>query len=100
MVVELLGSGGSHGASEDILVLLLGEIHIIVSVGMGEFSSVVSVVLPGRVRSQVRVRSVAPVFNFQVGHGLALVVVRHLHRSLVGLVVDSFRSQVPLLLLS
>merc|ERR1719263_919667 len=66
---------------------------------MGEFSSVVSVILPGRVGSQVGPSSVAPVFNFQVGHGLALVVVGHLHGALVGLVIDSFGSKVPLLLL-
>ena len=100
MVGELLSSGGSHGTSEDILVLLLWEIDIIVSVGMGEFSSVVSVILPGRVGSQVGMGSVAPVFNFQVRHGLALIVVGHLHGSLVGLVIDSFGSKVPLLLLS
>ena len=45
-------------------------------------------------------RSMGPVFNFQVGHGLSLVVVGHLHGSLVGLVIDSFGSKVPLLLLS
>lgn len=100
MVFEFLLGGGSHGTSEDILVLLLGEIDIIVSVGMGVLSSVVSVILPGRVGSQVGVRSVSPVFNFEVGHRLALVVVGHLHGTLVGLVIDSFGSKVPLLLLS
>jgi hypothetical protein len=32
--------------SEDVLVLLIGEVNVIVSVGMTELSGVVSVVLP------------------------------------------------------
>ena len=37
----------SEGSSEDVLVLLLGEVDIIVSVRMGVLDGVVSVVLPG-----------------------------------------------------
>jgi len=38
--------GFTQGTSEDVLVLLIGEVNIIVSVGMTELSGVVSVVLP------------------------------------------------------
>ena len=38
--------GLAHGTSEDVLVLLIGEINVIVSVGMTELSGVVPVVLP------------------------------------------------------
>ena len=38
--------GFAQGTSEDVLVLLIGEVNVIVSVGMTELSGVVSVVLP------------------------------------------------------
>ena len=38
--------GFAQGTSEDVLVLLIGEVYVIVSVGMTELGGVVSVVLP------------------------------------------------------
>ena len=48
-VFLLLLLGSTHSASEDVLVLLLGEVYIIVSVGMAELGRVVSVILPQRI---------------------------------------------------
>jgi hypothetical protein len=45
-VVLLVLLGLAQGTSEDVLVLLIGEVNVIVSVGMTELSGVVSVVLP------------------------------------------------------
>ena len=38
--------GFAQGTSEDVLIFLIGEVNVIVSVGMTELSGVVSVVLP------------------------------------------------------
>ena len=100
MVLELGCGGLTHGTSEDILVLLLGEIDIIVSVGMGEYARVVPVILPSGVGAEVGTGSVGPVFNFKVRYRSAPVVVGHTHGSLVSLVIDSLGSEVPLSLLS
>jgi len=45
-VVLLVLLGLAQGTSEDVLVLLIGEVNVIVSVGMTVLSGVVSVVLP------------------------------------------------------
>ena len=45
-VILLVLFGLAQGTSEDVLVLLIGEVNVIVSVGMTELSGVVSVVLP------------------------------------------------------
>ena len=45
-VVLLILFGLAEGTSEDVLVLLIGEVNVIISVGMTELSWVVSVVLP------------------------------------------------------
>jgi hypothetical protein len=45
-IVLLVLFGLAQGTSKDVLVLLIGEVNVIVSVGMTELSGVVSVVLP------------------------------------------------------
>ena len=100
MMFELFLGSLAHCTSEHILVLLLGEIDIIVSVGMGEFSSVVSVVLPGRVGAEVGAGTIGPILDLKVRHGSAFVVVGYAHGSLVSLVIDGLGSEVPLLLFS
>ena len=45
-VILLVLFGLAQGTSKDVLVLLIGEVYVIVSVGMTELSGVVSVVLP------------------------------------------------------
>lgn len=90
----------SQGTSEDIFVLLLWEVGIIVSVWMREFSWVISVILPGRVGSEVLWVSIGPVLDLEVSDGSAFVVVGDSHGSLISLVVDGLSSQVPLSFLS
>lgn len=100
MVFGLLSGSSSHGSSEYILVLLLGEVDVIVSVRVRVLSGVIPVILPGVLSSKVVRSTVAPVLNGKVANGSSLVVIRYLHCSLVGLVIDSLSSQVPLSLLS
>jgi len=52
MLVEFGSVGSSYGTSEEILVFLFGEVHVIVSVGVGELSGVVSVILVGRLSTE------------------------------------------------
>lgn len=100
MLVVFVSVVVSHSSSENISVLLLWEVDIIESVWMWVLYWVVSVILPGGVGSHVLWMSVAPVLDFEVGHGSSLVVVGNGHGSLVGLVINSLGSQVPLSLLS
>jgi len=98
--VLLLGLlGGSLGASENVFVLLLGEVDIVVSVRVTELGRVVSVVLPERVGAEVAALSVLPGLQGEVRHGSALVVVGDGHSAFVGLVVDDLSTEIPLLLL-
>lgn len=46
------GFSSSDGTSEEILVFLLGEVHVIVSVSMGVLSGVVSVILVGSLSAE------------------------------------------------
>ena len=52
MLFHLSGFGLTNSAAEDVLVLLLGEVNIIVSVRVGEFSGHVSIIFVERVRSK------------------------------------------------
>jgi hypothetical protein len=74
-VLLLLLLGRAHGASEDVFVLLFGEVYIIVSVRVTELGRIVSVVLPQRVRAEVAALSVLPGLEGQVRHRFALVVI-------------------------
>jgi hypothetical protein len=96
MLIVFSRLSSSDGTSEEILVLLLREVDVIVSVRVREFSGVVSVILPGRLRSESL--SVGPGLQFQVRDGSVLVVITNLHSSLVCLVIDSFSSEHVLLL--
>ena len=73
MLIVFSRLSSSDGTSEEILVLLLREVDVIVSVRVGEFSGVVSVILPGRLRSESL--SVGPGLQFQVRDGSVLVVI-------------------------
>lgn len=96
MLIIFSSLSSSDGTSEEILVLLLREVDVIVSVRVREFSGVVSVILPGRLRSESL--SMGPGLQFQVRDGSVLVVITNLHSSLVCLVIDSFSSEHVLLL--
>lgn len=100
MLLELLTHGGTEGSSEDILVLLLWEVHIIVSMWVWELSWVVSVILPSGVSSKIFGVTITPVLDLKIGDGFATVVVADSHGSLIGLVVNSLCSKEPLSLLS
>ena len=97
MLLHLSRLGLTDGTSKDVLVLLLGEVDIIVSVGVGELSWDISVILVKRVRSESC--SVIPSLELEVRDGSTTVEIGNLHGSSVGLVVDNFSSGVPLLLL-
>jgi hypothetical protein len=98
-VFALFILGSSHGTSEDVLVLLFGEVNVIVSVRMAELSGVVSVILPDGVWAELSTLSILPGLELKIADGAALVVVRHWHGALVGLVVDNLSAEIPLLLL-
>ena len=100
VLLELLSSGGSEGSSEHILVLLLWEVHIIVSMWVRILSWVVSVIFPGGVGPEVLWMAITPVLDLEVGNRFTLVVVADSHGSLIGLVVNSLGSKEPLSLLS
>ena len=96
----LLVIGGlflANGTSEDIGVLLLGEVNIIVSVWVGELCGVVSIIFEQRIRSKLS--TVFPGLQLEIGHGSTTIEVGNLHCSSVGLVVDDFSTGPPLLLL-
>ena len=64
ILLKLLCLGGADGTSEDILVLLLGEVDIVVSMRVAELGWVEPVVLIERVRAESI--SVAPVLNLEI----------------------------------
>jgi hypothetical protein len=98
--ILLLGLlGGSLGTSENVFVFLFGEVDIIVSVRVTELGRVVSVVLPERVGAEIATLSVLPCLQGKVRDGSALVVIRDGHSAFVGLVVNDFSTEIPLLLL-
>ena len=67
---------------------------------MRELGRIITIVLPGRIRSHVLRATVSPVPDGEVGDRLALVVVADNHRSLVRLIVDGLCPKHPLSLLS
>ena len=52
VLVVFGGFSSSDGTSEEILVLLFGEVHVIVSVSMGVLSRVVSAILVGSLSAE------------------------------------------------
>jgi len=88
--------GISKGTSEHILVLLFWEIDIIVSVWMWVLSEIVSIILPGRISSQVICGSEWPVLDSEITHWSSFVVITDGHSSLVGLIINSLSSEEPL----
>lgn len=86
----------SDGTSEEILVFLVGEVHVIVSVGVRELSRVVSVILPGSLGTEGL--SMSPGLQLQVRDGSVSVVITDLHGTSVCLVIDNFSSKHVLLL--
>ena len=98
ILLVLFCLGGTDGTSEDILVLLLGEVDIVVSMRVGELGWVIPVILIEGVRAESI--SVAPILNLEVRDRTATVVIRNLHSASVSLVVNSLSSCVPLLLLT
>lgn len=99
MVKFLLGSL-TFGTAEYVSVLLLIEVHVIVSMWMWELDWIITIVLPSGVGSHVLSATIGPVLDLQVADRLALVIVTDGHSSLVGLVVDGLGSEHPLSLLS
>lgn len=100
MLLKVLSHSGSESSSENILILLLWEVHIIISMWMRELSWVVSVILPSGVSSKILGVAVAPVLDLEIGNRFTLVVVRNGHSSLVSLIVNGLGSEEPLSLLS
>lgn len=100
VLITLIALGISEGTSEDVSVLLLWEVLVIVSVRMWVLSWVISIILPGRVTSEVRWMSIRPALNIQISNRSTLVVVSDSHSSLIGLVVDGSSSEEPLSLLT
>ena len=64
ILFKLLCLGGANGTSEDILVLLLGEVDIVVSMRVAELGWVEPVILIVGIRAKSI--SVAPVLNLEV----------------------------------
>ena len=64
IALHLFAFGFAHGASKEVLVLLLGEVHVIVSVRMRELCWVPAVILVERVRAELR--SIFPSLELQV----------------------------------
>jgi hypothetical protein len=89
---------GAFRSTEEVFVLLLGEVDVIHTVGVRVLCRVVPVVLEERVRTQVAGLTVLPWFKSEVTHGTALVEVRNNHGTLVSVVINHLGTQVPLLL--
>jgi len=98
MLFHLLGLRLTNGTSEDILVLLFGEVDIVVSVGVRELGRIVSVILIERVRFESGTEF--PGLELEIRDGTFTVEIRNLHGSSVSFVVDNFSSGEPLLLLA
>jgi len=95
---------GLHGmalsASEEVTVLLLWEVNIVVSVCVRELSWQIAVILVQGIGSQLVSSTVFPSLELEVRHRAASVVIADLHGAAVGLVVDDFSAEKPLLLLT
>lgn len=100
VLFQLLLGSLTLGSAEHISVFLLCEVDAIVSMRMRELGRIITIVLPGRIRSHVLRATVSPVPDGEVGDRLALVVVADNHRSLVRLIVDGLCPKHPLSLLS
>lgn len=67
MVLFVFGLlGVALGTTEEIVVFLLGEVDVVVTMGMGVFCGVVPVVLPKGVGSKVSGLTVIPGLQLQV----------------------------------
>jgi len=90
VTVVFISFSSSNGTSKEILVLLVREVHVIISVSVRELSRVVSVVLPGSLGTESL--SMSPGLQLQVRDGTAFVVVTNLHGTSVCLVIDNLSS--------
>jgi hypothetical protein len=97
MLLVLLGHSVALGTSKEVHVLLLGEVDVIVPVGVRELCWVPSVILIPRVRAQGV--TIGPRLQLEVGNGASTVEIGDLHGSSVSLVVDRLSASKPLLLL-
>ena len=98
MLGVVLSSGSTDCASEEVLVLLFGEVNVIVPVGVRELHWVIPVILVVGVRAEVLTE--CPGLEAEIRDRTATVVVRYLHGSSVRLVVDCLGTGKPLLLLA
>jgi len=88
---------GSLGTSEEIAVFLVGEVNIVVAVSVRVPSGVITIVLPEGVGSKVSGLTVFPSLKLKVRHTAVSVEVAHRHGTLVGVVVNHFSAEEPLL---
>ena len=65
VTVVLVRFSSSDGTSEEILVLLFGEVDVIISVSVRELGRVVSLILPGRLSAESL--SMSPGLQLQIG---------------------------------
>ena len=82
--------GFTDSTFKEVAVFLVGEVDVIVSVGVREHRGVVPIVFPSGVSLQVR--SVVPSLELQVTDRAAPVEVRDHHSALVSFVINDLRT--------
>lgn len=90
--------GVALGATEEVIVFLLGEVNIVVTMSVGVNCGVVPVVLPSGVGSHVSGLTVIPSLELEVRDTALCVEVGDGHGTLVSIIVDHFSTHEPLLL--
>lgn len=90
----------SQSTTENILVFLFFEIDWIISMWMRVHQGIVLIILPGRAWVQVLSNTIIPSLQLKVTNWSSLVVVWDLHCSSIGIVINDFSPQCPLLFLS
>ena len=96
----LLAFGSANSTSEEVSVFLLREVDVIVTMGVRVNSGVPSVILPHTIRAKVSGLTVVPSLELKITHRSVPVKVRNAHGALVGVIIDHFGAEVPLLLLT
>jgi len=86
VTLTLLVLSLTQRSSKEVFVFLVGEVDIVVSVGMRELGWVIPVILPSGARMQTL--AVVPSLKMEVAHRATTVVITDFHSPLVGLVVD------------
>lgn len=89
---------GANGTTEEVLVLLLGEVDVIITVRVGILRGVVAIILVKRVGTHVDSLTVLPRFKGQVSYRAALVEIGNNHSAFVSVVIDHLSAEVPLFL--